>query len=294
MTDADGWVEIQLTPQSEQFWRVGARGYYMVRVGDPVSGKVLGRWGSIPVNHGSNYFLFPIGESAEIHSVSLKDRGHYTLESDPDSLVSYGGGGGIFVLSMTPDDDFEGKVTLSLNVDPVLNARLTTEFLSRDQTVAEVTIRPDSFLTPDTYTISVVAMHTGAVDTLSLGVSTLVDGMPWGIPSGEWHDDCVERKRNELLSWLDTTHPQLRMKMDQKWFSYNQKVSNWEGMSWGGCATWISLSREWEIWIREVVVPQPPTRFLLRKRGQKEPVLAARKDSPKGALYEIPTSEFEF
>ncbi len=58
----DGEGESERHSVVPQFWRVGASGYYLVRAVDPVSGEVVGRWGSVPITGGKEVdLLLPIG-----------------------------------------------------------------------------------------------------------------------------------------------------------------------------------------------------------------------------------------
>ena len=66
-TDADGQAQIHIAADAVQFWRSGASGYYLARATDPASGKVLGEWGSIPIDGGrENHFTLPIGGPIQI------------------------------------------------------------------------------------------------------------------------------------------------------------------------------------------------------------------------------------
>ena len=57
VTDAGGWVEVGVEDDGNQFRKIGVSGYYIVRVSDPESGKVLGQWGSIPLSDGERRSL---------------------------------------------------------------------------------------------------------------------------------------------------------------------------------------------------------------------------------------------
>lgn len=71
-----------------------------------------------------------LGKSQEPNAI---DRGTYGLEVTPTSVRSYTGGGGVFVLSMTPSEDFEGRVVLSVIAHPSLSAELFDESLTSDR-----------------------------------------------------------------------------------------------------------------------------------------------------------------
>ena len=291
MTDADGWAEIALTVDSEQFWRIGTSGYYVARAMDPASGETVGQWGSLPIDgERDNFFAMPVGGPAEAHSASLKDKGNYVLEADPDSLVSYSGGGGLFVLSLVPGQTFDGKVVLSLVADPRLNAELRTTILTRNNPVTDVTIRPDTLTPPTIFNIAVLALHAGVADTIHLGVSTLVDASPWGELEDKGGTYAALR-REEFVEWLQSAHPELGIRVGQDWFGYNRQPGNWEGDLYVGGGIWVFLNPIWEMQIRSIVIPRSPFWMLLRKRDEREPTLAAKKDS-EGTIFEISIDEF--
>lgn len=74
-TDEKGRVRVEIVaewraneePDFGQFGRVGVTGYYRATATDPVSGKVLGQWGSIPISDGqSRDLILEIGEQARL------------------------------------------------------------------------------------------------------------------------------------------------------------------------------------------------------------------------------------
>lgn len=138
------------------------------------------------------------------------DRGLYTLQATPTNIQSYRGGGGIFILSMTPSKNFAGKVLLSVDADPALEAGLFNQFLTSETRIAEVTIRPDTTAVAGTHTISVMHSHATVSDRLTLEVEMVVDC--WPLPR-----DFAIAKRDEFVTWLQSEHPELGIEMGQDW-----------------------------------------------------------------------------
>lgn len=73
ITKPDGITEIQINPLSnnDQYWRIGASGYYIARAfkngASNVRGEQIGEWGSIPINGGEiAYIELPIDGHARV------------------------------------------------------------------------------------------------------------------------------------------------------------------------------------------------------------------------------------
>jgi hypothetical protein len=96
--DANGQVSIELTADaSGAFQRTGVSGYYTARAIDPASGKVVGEWGSIPINGGNEITLdLPIQLAASLLSEKpLATTAPLTLNPNfpnpfnPETQISY-------------------------------------------------------------------------------------------------------------------------------------------------------------------------------------------------------------
>ncbi len=207
------------------------------------------------------------------------DRGSYTLQVTPTSIRSYRGGGGVFILSMTPSEDFEGKVLLSVVADPALGAGLFNKFLTSETRVAEVTIRPDTTAAAGIDTISVIHTHAAVSDTLTLEVEIVV-GRLLVLPR-----DFAIARQDEFVTWLQSEHPELGIEMGQDWFGY------FKYPGWVGASTWIFLNSRWEMTVDWSLMASEVIWLILRKRGEAEPSFAAKKE-PDGTIHEVPVSEF--
>jgi len=109
-----------------------------------------------------------VNPNAEDSSKITEDSGAYTLEAEPAAVYSYCGGGGLFILSMEPGDNFGGDVQLTIDASPGLNAKLTTDLLSLDEKIAEIEIYPDSSLALGVYTFKVISEHAGVLKMNSI------------------------------------------------------------------------------------------------------------------------------
>jgi len=210
-----------------------------------------------------------VNPNAEDSSKITEDSGTYTLEAEPAAVQSYCGGGGLFILSMEPDENFGGDVQLSLNASPGLNAKLTTDLLSLDEKIAEIEIYPDSSLALGVYTFKVISEHATVKNELELSVEIVVFG-PFGSP---------DSKYIEFIEWVESTYP-IVFKDGEKWFSF------FKYPAYDGASTWVYLSPSFEINISPLLAPPFPTRYLLRNRGEVIPVLAAKKEKD-GEYLEI-------
>ena len=229
-----------------------------------------------------------------------EDEGTYTLVSKPTWLKSYGGGGGLFLIELLPDKGFSGKVRLNLYSDPDLNAELTTDCLTSDKRVTELTIRPDSMLTIDIskpisiveheiYIIGLISTHSERSDTLFLEAVVIKE-----------LSIKVDPARKPPVEWLENEHPDLGITLDQDWFYYfaydGNPVLDPMYPSVTGIVTWIYLSSTWEVTEHAWGWPPFPVWILLRKRGEIQPIFVAKREFGNGwtSWKEIPVDEFPF
>ena len=206
-----------------------------------------------------------------------KDKGTYTLEAEPRSLLSYPGGGGLFILVMTPGKGFEGSVRLTVDAVHTLNPQLTTETLSTNKRVAEVEIRPDSTAAIGIYTLKVISEHSMLKDTLELEVDVVDTNVP------------IERLQDsppsDFVQWLEKEHPEFCIEEGQEWFIWFK----YPGLD--GAGTWVFLNQSWEMTIRKEVMPSRPTWFLLRRRDEVTPTFAASQNT-YNTIIEISVEEW--
>jgi hypothetical protein len=73
-TDKNGQTEIKIVADSGQFFQTDASGYYRAQAVDPASDKVVGQWGSIPINDSQVMGLtLGVGQKARVIPVTIED-----------------------------------------------------------------------------------------------------------------------------------------------------------------------------------------------------------------------------
>jgi hypothetical protein len=211
---------------------------------------------------------------------------------------SHAGGGGIFLLRLDPAPAGGRNVVLGLAADPSLHARLDHRFLNALSPLAELTLRPDPALAPagaETCRIVVTASRpAGSADSQpqdppaaarSPGrrLELEVELIPWiaGDPA------TAIQKRDELLAWVIAAHPELDDLDEPYRIAYQTYPSILV------VEHWTFLGAAWEIRVcwHVMIPPYDWSMIRLRRRGDWEPLLAARRDSD-GTTYEIPLSEY--
>lgn len=212
------------------------------------------------------------------------------LEAKYTYIRSYPGGGGVFPVRLSPDLPAAGEVQLCLKADPALNARLDRRTLNKESRIAEISIEPDSDIEIRTYFIDLVASPAGIsheIATRPVPVLTLeIEMFNWGQTGPE----IAEMKRDQLLEWVEANHPELGDIGTQDCYSY---------MTYPQILVvehWTFLSADWEIRVcfHVMIPPHDWSMIQLRKRGEWDPLLAARRQFG-GITYtisEIPVSEY--
>jgi hypothetical protein len=248
------------------------------------------------------------------------NKGGFEIEAKYSAIRSYPGGGGIFILNMTPEHDFSGFVFLGIRGDSKLNAQLTARILHRNVRVAELTISPSEFIDIKTYEIVLTAIHFkmpilstilylistilsprqdyssfscfSYLDTHGLVYSSLfdirrlvleVELFNWS--SGNLPDAIV--KRDELIDWVETEHPEYGIFSDKESFAY---------VTYPGILIvehWTFLYEEWEMRIcyHVMIPPHDWSQIWLRRRGEIDPEFAAMRESD-GTIYEISVVDY--
>jgi hypothetical protein len=231
-------------------------------------------------------FLFACNERAgvepTISAVCLEraNGGDFKFEAVYNKIRSQPEGGGVFITQIIPGDSFNGTVKLSLNADPALHAELDRDFLDFKNRVAEITIKPDSLIEIRNYRIVLIAQNEDMIKILEFAVEIF--------PGESQVSDWAIRKRDEFMFWLMHEHPEYSEVADQKWFVYNTYPQIWI------VEHWTFLSEEWEMRIcfHVMIPPYDWSMMRLRKRGEAEAELAARKDTDSGTIYEIPVADY--
>ena len=205
--------------------------------------------------------------------------GGYTLEAKYTKIRSYRDGGGIFIISMIPDEDFSGEVFLSVSADSVLNASLDKSVLDSDSTIAEVTIQPDQSAEIKNYEIEVKANHSNDVQSITLKVDMY-----------DWSSDSVNdaiAKRNEILVWFEKEHPEYGNLSKTQWFAYMTYPEILVVEHW----TFLNPTWEMRMCFHVMIPPYDWSMLSIRSRGELDFQFAAKRESD-GTTYEIPVAEY--
>lgn len=203
----------------------------------------------------------------------------YSLEIDPGQITSYPGGGGLSMVTMTPGEDFQEPLKLSLEGDSLLGARLSDTVLTAQKQTTEVSLFPDTIISLQTYTIQLVVVHGDQTNRFPLVVRVI----PYS-PGPQRKQARIER--NKFLSWLEVGFPDYTMPDSSAWFGYNKNPD------YQDLFTWVFLSDNWEIDIRWQNLTSTPYWFLLRRRSEAKPQLAA-KESADGEINLVPVEFYE-
>ena len=227
----------------------------------------------------NSYFVSGcVFDSDSSNKTESKDKGTYTLIVDPLTVESYPTGGGLFIITLEPSDDFEGDVNITIEANPALNAQITTEKLSLKNRVAEIEIHPDSTVTSRTDTLKVLFEHNNKTKPIILTVTICIQ---WGLetmPCPSWH--------SEFLQWIKTEHQEFSIEGGEDWFGWF-KYPCLEGVG-----VWMYINQKWEITVVIEVFPPFKKWFLLRKRGEVIPKLCAR-EYPDNTFIEYPIEVWE-
>ena len=205
--------------------------------------------------------------------------GSYTLEAKYTKIRSYRDGGGLFVITIIPDEDFSGEVFPSVSADSVLNAKLDRSVLDSDSTVAEVTIQPDQSAEIRNYEIELKATHSSDVQSVKLEVEM----HDW---SSESVNDAIA-KRDEILEWLEKEHPEFGDLSKMQWFAYMTYPETLIVEHW----TFLNMAWEMRICYHVMIPPYDWSMLSIRSRGELDFQFAAKRESD-GTTYEIPVAEY--
>ncbi|NIR66980.1 MAG: hypothetical protein GWN76_12905 [candidate division Zixibacteria bacterium] len=225
--------------------------------------------------------LFIIGCSAEKGTEPERmKRISLLIEAKYDYIRSIQGGGGVFIIRLVPGTDLKGPVYLGLQADDCLQAHLDKTELYLDSDVAEITINPDSTSEIRIYLLEVRASNHGVSQSIFLQVEIM-----------QWFP-CIPESALQYLpgftEWLMKNHSEYSDLSAQDWYCYNTYPQIWI------VSHWTLLSPEYEVRICHHVTIHPYnwTQYRLRKRGEYEARLAAKRDNDSTVLHEIPVSEY--
>ena len=207
------------------------------------------------------------------------DSGSYEFTAKYDYIRSHPGGGGIFIVKISPDTEFTGSVKLSLGAGPGLNAQLSKTELTAADTVSEILLHPEPVIAQGTYKITLTSSHADTTKSIELEI----DIIDWGSDNYE----TAIAQRNEFKDFLEAADPayaELFGKADIIYQTYPQVliVSHY---------TFIYADYELRLCYHNMIPPHDWYMVRIRKRNCEEPEFAARRET-NGSIHEIPVSEY--
>jgi len=211
--------------------------------------------------------------------VCCEQAGDFQFDAKYDYIISQRNGGGVFPMAITPDYDFSGYASITIDAPPDLNAQATPQTVTSFWPVTEITIRPDSFTALRLDTILVTVTHLDSSITIPLEVDLS------GFPSGDPNHPLF--KQAPLVAWLETEHPEFGTFDGLPFYTY---------FTYPGILVvehWTFMYEAWEMRIcwHVMIPPHDWSMIWLRRRGELEPRIAARRESD-GTTYEIPIDDY--
>ena len=223
--------------------------------------------------------LTAIGVGCSNDTEEDEDKDNYTIASKYTRIRSYRDGGGVFIVSMTPSDDFSGEVALNISTDPALNAELDRHSLDRRSTIAEIAIYPDQSAKIENYEIGLEATRISDGQSIILGVEMF----DWG--SGNINDAMA--KRDQILSWVEAEYPDLGNFSKRYWFPYMTYPETLVVEHW----TFLNMEWEMRLCYHVMIPPHDWSMLAIRRRGESDFIFAVRRESD-GTTYEVPVTEY--
>ena len=202
--------------------------------------------------------------------------GAFKINALPDSIRSYGNGGGLFILYWQSTDDVYTDVELSVNCPDELHYKITNNRMTINERVSEISILPDSAIKAGIYKIYVLAKHSKNIDTISLKVDVVV------YPN--WRSRNYEVMAI-FINWIRKSYSFLDLKVEDNWYGYFMNAN------YVGEGRWCYFNEKWMMKIYSSVTPTGTFHMLLRRRNEIDPILAAEEEL-NGIIHSIPITEF--
>jgi len=254
------------------------------------------------------------------HKIQKINNYRFEIEAKYSYIRSYPGGGGIFIIKMTPKIGFSGYVSLQINADPDLNAQLDKEKLDKQSRVAELTIQPNELTEIKTHEIVITATyHKKAkyltsfdwISKIKLPILSYLISRLFGCinsDSGKTYLSNIDEtlileveminwiaenlpyaiiKRDELLDWIEAEHPEFGTFSGENSFPYVTYPAHLI------VEHWTFLYEKWEMRIcyHVTIPPHNWSKVWLRPRGEVDAVFAAKREY-NGTAYEIPIEDY--
>ena len=205
-----------------------------------------------------------------------------------NQIQSCPGGGGLFILEVTPLMYFAGEIDLTVSTDSLITSELLYDTLSYDSRVTEISVKTSHSIDPgidslrvDTICIDslrIESTYEGKVDTLICKINIVND---------PYYHGYNGYRNEEFTEWLEINHPELGTLNDQEWFGFPLTPDS------SGGSEFVLLSETWDMRKKEGSIPPYDIRMLLRRRGELTPTVAVKKDE-NGLIMEIPVEEYGY
>jgi hypothetical protein len=206
----------------------------------------------------------------------------FNLEAKYDTIRSCPGGSGLFIIKLNNPQSQTENINLQLKCDEKLNASLTKDFITLDQSVFEIVIKPANDISISDYTITVMGERKGLVDSLTLKVTIF-----------EWEnsselDEIAANKEMQYIDWLNTNHPDIQITGQTDWDIYTTYPQTLIVEHY----TLLNDLYEMRLCCHVMIPPDDWSMIRLRERNSSEAFLAARQDSTGGSIYQIPVEDY--
>jgi len=232
----------------------------------------------------SNSFAY--NDNFKVETKNLLDKVSI-IKTDSNSIKSYRGGGGIFIVSLTPVLRLFGHVCLEIDCDSDLNAEISQENMNKWDPVAEIIIKPDIDIEIKEYKITLNASYYffGLEKFLIKKQTTIlkvnITGWEYSNPT-----DYIVIKRDNFIRWLDEKLLFVDDFSEMDFFSYIHRQTL-------VVTHWTFLSEEWDMKVscHMTIEPYNWSKLSLRKRCFARPFLYLKQDYD-GNIHVISEKEF--
>jgi hypothetical protein len=244
----------------------------------------------------------------------------FEIEAKYSYIRSYLGGGGIFIIKMTPKNDFSGFVTLQINANPNLNAQLDKDTLNKQLQIAEIAIQPNDLTEFKTYEIELTATYHKKSshvtflnwiskirfpllsyiisrlfnwfngDSQGTDLSNIYETLTLEVEMFNWSSDNLTDavvERDELIDWLEVEHPEFGVFSGMNSFAYITYPAHLIVEHW----TFLYDNWEMRICYHVMIPPYNWSMLWLRPLGEVDAVFSAKREY-NGTAYEIPISDY--
>ncbi len=211
--------------------------------------------------------------------------GSFTLEAKYTYIRSYpSGGGGVYLLNIVPGADLTGDVAITVSADKTLGAQLTTAIVNGQITITELTLSPTARAALGIHYITVTASNQTHQESIQLEAELL----NWGILSM----GTATEKQGEFIDWLGDEHPELGNFSSMQWDMYG----TYPGIKIVEHYTYLGDEWEFRICFHVMIPPDDWSQMSLRRRGEWDLTLAARREWDEVAqdylINEIPVEDY--